>query len=180
MKTGIELITEERQEQIEKHGRTIESDVKYNSNYELSHGATALMFTPDEESPVDIIVAFGKLKNWDAQILNKMVGKPYKERLVIAGALIAAEIDRLQNKNIGEFSDKKLIENERCSCGVPNSQHNTCCGWENANIIFFPWEHTVPAYISPEEKEVRWLLSQQPNGIQLATKIFPALNPIKP
>jgi hypothetical protein len=33
----------------------------------------------------------------NVKIWNKMAFKPYKERLIIAGALIAAEIDRLQN-----------------------------------------------------------------------------------
>lgn len=25
-----------------------------------------------------------------------------------------------------------------CGCGVPLSLHNTCCGWENANLILYP------------------------------------------
>ncbi len=32
-------------------------------------------------------------------IFTKMCYKPYEERLIIAGALIAAEIDRLQTEN---------------------------------------------------------------------------------
>lgn len=41
-------------------------------------------------------------------------------------------------------------------CGVPDSQHNTCCGWDNANVILFPWEFSVPAMIPAEEKELRY------------------------
>ena len=34
-------------------------------------------------------------EGWSFELFKKMCNKPYKERLVIAGALIAAEIDRL-------------------------------------------------------------------------------------
>ena len=32
---------------------------------------------------------------WDQEIWEKMIRKPHQERLIIAGALIAAELDRL-------------------------------------------------------------------------------------
>ena len=35
--------------------------------------------------------------NWDEDLWQKMCNKSYKDRLIIAGALIAAEIDRLQS-----------------------------------------------------------------------------------
>lgn len=41
--TGIELIAQERQEQIEKHGHTIERDIVENSNGELIKGVIALL-----------------------------------------------------------------------------------------------------------------------------------------
>ena len=92
MKTGIELIAEERQEQIEKHGRTIQQDVDYNYSENetgeapLVMGAIAILKANDAEAPAD----------WDLVTVQKMVDKTYKQRLVIAAALIAAEIDRLQ------------------------------------------------------------------------------------
>lgn len=43
MKSGIELIAKERQEQIEKHGRTIEHDVENNDNEQLAMGAEMLL-----------------------------------------------------------------------------------------------------------------------------------------
>lgn len=98
MKTGIELIAKERQEQLEKHNRTIEDDVKWNDENQLSFGA-ALLCCPDP-----IAMGFnpnsneGKPHGWNQKIWNKMMAKTYQERLIIAGALIAAEIDRLQNK----------------------------------------------------------------------------------
>jgi hypothetical protein len=93
MKSGIELIAKERHEQLTKHGRTIEMDVLNNGNYQLSEAATKLAadsiggYWPTETLPV----------GWDQEIWDKMTNKSYEERLIIAGALIAAEIDRLQN-----------------------------------------------------------------------------------
>lgn len=91
MKTGIELIAAEREEQIKKHSRTIEDDVKYNSNGELALGAEMLLAKEHEEG----IDPESYPDGWDREICDRMMRKPYEERLVIAGALIAAEIDRL-------------------------------------------------------------------------------------
>lgn len=88
MKTGIELIAIERQEQIEKHGRTIVKDVMENSNGELMLGAVATL-----KGNTYIFPAI-----WDEAICTKIAYKSYKDRLVIAGALIAAELDRIQNQ----------------------------------------------------------------------------------
>lgn len=85
MKSGIELIAQERMEQVEKHGRTIHLDVIENSHRELRYGAVALLSDDLRQMPLA----------WDESICLKMINKPYKERLIIAGALIAAEIDRL-------------------------------------------------------------------------------------
>jgi len=85
-KTGIELIAKERQEQIEKHGRTIAWDADRNSAEELITAAHAAIDADDGQFPA----------SWDLVAIQKICDKPYKERLIIAGALIAAEIDRLQ------------------------------------------------------------------------------------
>ena len=96
-KTGIELIAEERQEQIEKHGYNSDHDhdeySEINSNdfirteSLLRDAAIGCLNADRGEFP-----AF-----WDETRVGKICNKPYKERLIIAGALIAAEIDRLQN-----------------------------------------------------------------------------------
>ncbi len=93
MKTGIELIAIERQEQIEKHGRTIQNDVRLNEDKQLVWGAIQL-FSREFGYATD---PDDKPEGWDILIWEKMQSKSYKERLIIAGALIAAEIDRLQN-----------------------------------------------------------------------------------
>lgn len=95
MKTGIELIAIERQEQIEKHGRSIEYDQANNTNAELSFAAALLTcprpFTHGCQEEND----YGCPKGWDKELWFKMITKSYFDRLIIAGALIAAEIDRI-------------------------------------------------------------------------------------
>lgn len=91
-KTGVELIAIERQEHIEKHGRTIEWDDDVNSNEQLATAAEMLLAVDHEEG----IDSASYPDGWDHEICVKMLSKPRKQRLIIAGALIAAEIDRLQ------------------------------------------------------------------------------------
>lgn len=94
MKTGIHLIAEERQEQIEKHKRSINADAIHNSSEQLKEGAIKLL-----DDPQDYRIASRPI-NWNKPQWDYMCSKPYKERLIIAGALIAAEIDRvIKNKN---------------------------------------------------------------------------------
>lgn len=115
-KTGIELIAEERKEQIEKHNRSIEKDIELNGDYQLLNGASLLLHKwpegrppkkgkhPNEAEDDSLDDVFRMLvpAGWDKNIWYKMFDKPYKERLIIAGALIAAEIDRINSKPIKE------------------------------------------------------------------------------
>lgn len=91
--TGIELIAKERQEQIEKHGRTVEYDEIQNSEGQLSEAAEMLLASEHEEG----IDPQSFPDGWDRDICSHMLSKPYNERLIIAGALIAAELDRLNS-----------------------------------------------------------------------------------
>lgn len=88
--TGVELIAKERKEQIEKHGRTIEYDKKYNVSDQLRIAAMTLMF----KGPIKRVCPTG----WDKKVWKKMSEKSYEERLIIAGAFLAAELDRLEYK----------------------------------------------------------------------------------
>lgn len=92
MKTGIDLIAEERAEQIVKHNRSILDDVKYNTKGQLSVAAGILAQKNIPDQVKETLIP----KGWDSPIWNKMINKPYEQRLIIAGALIAAELDRLQ------------------------------------------------------------------------------------
>lgn len=84
-KSGDELISEERIEQVIKHGRTVLYDIAHNGNSELIDMAGMLILDCLEHAP----------NSWAKNIKNKMFAKTQVQRLVIAGALIAAEIDRL-------------------------------------------------------------------------------------
>lgn len=84
MKKGVELIADERQEQIEKHGWDSNHDAQHNRG-ELTSVACGLAYNVPHMIPDD----------WQP-FKDKMLSKDYKQRLIIAGALIAAELDRLQ------------------------------------------------------------------------------------
>lgn len=103
IKSGIELIAEERNRQIEKEGWTKEHDIK-----EHDGGALALAAACYAAHPLKIYrmeeyaksVRFDQIIPFDEyQIDNK---KSEIKRLTIAGALIAAEIDRLISIGDGE------------------------------------------------------------------------------
>jgi len=81
---GIELIAKERKEQIEKHGWDDSHDDKH-TDLSLRNCAIYNLTKDDNFWP----------SNWDVKYKKKMDAKNYKENLIVAGALIAAEIDRL-------------------------------------------------------------------------------------
>ena len=84
--TGVELIAQERLEQKTKHNHTIKSDWEQYPDFELAMIAEAVLTADIGRIP----------HNFEVPKYQKMVTKPYEERLVIAAALIAAEIDRLK------------------------------------------------------------------------------------
>jgi len=89
MKTGAELIAEERHRQVTVGGWTPEHDDKH-CDGELSDVAAALAVHPDTTSEISIPV-------WGSKLDDKLRARCDDiRRLTIAGALIAAEIDRLQ------------------------------------------------------------------------------------
>jgi hypothetical protein len=86
MKTGIELIAEERQEQIEKHGYNIEEDQHY--EYDALLEAAKKLLNNDPEPPYA----------WSYKIWEHMINKPENERVIRAGAFLAAHLDWLNNR----------------------------------------------------------------------------------
>ncbi|WP_087138684.1 hypothetical protein [Elizabethkingia meningoseptica] len=99
--TGIDLILKERTRQINVLGRTLENDIKINDDNQLSRAAYGLLAKEFD----DFCQGFDELTpyKWDEKSYKKLYDKQFKERLVIAGALIAAELDRLnfqKNENI--------------------------------------------------------------------------------
>lgn len=89
MKTGIELIAIERQEQIEKHGWSLENDQCYSDGELIQACQYALCDDPRFQ------YVFGWPSGWDNHYKEKIWIKTRLERLIVAGALICAEIDRL-------------------------------------------------------------------------------------
>ncbi len=91
MKTGIELITQERQEQIEKHGWTKQHDFQEHDNGAIDKAFRAVLLSNGRHDLS--MFPYG----WE-KFAEKVIEKTYKEKLVIVAALIAAEIDRLQEE----------------------------------------------------------------------------------
>ncbi|MGG7470795.1 hypothetical protein ACVVIH_20585 [Chryseobacterium arthrosphaerae] len=97
-KTGVELIAEERKRQIESEGWTLEHD-KHHSNGELADAAALYAMTEETRSYVDH--QWGNdmwLHFWPFELKwLKFTPNDRVKQLCKAGAMIAAEIDRLNN-----------------------------------------------------------------------------------
>jgi hypothetical protein len=100
MKTGIELIAEERQRQIDVYGYSDEHIKNSPEDYECEElaCAAACYATPagDRISSDESFVPTPDLFPWDQQYWKPTPELRIRE-LVKAGAMIVAEIDRLQN-----------------------------------------------------------------------------------
>lgn len=83
---GAEEIARERARQFIEHRHSIKDDVLHNPNGELVIAARALM--KELCNPHDFP------EHWGIAYVRKLILKPYTERLIIAGALLAAEVDR--------------------------------------------------------------------------------------
>lgn len=95
MKTGVELIKAERQRQIKEEGWTSEHDANH-INGEIAVAA-ACYALPENYRQAELL-PFSKVPltwPWDGQYWKPTPQDRIRE-LVKAGALIAAEIDRLQ------------------------------------------------------------------------------------
>ena len=99
MKEGIVLIAQERAEQIEKHGRTVNHDIEFNFLGQFRDAASLLIYDQKNCLQAEDIIEEHLPEGWDKGVWSKMVNKPLKDRLIIAGALIAAELDRINHKD---------------------------------------------------------------------------------
>ena len=102
MQNGIELISHERIEQINANG--FEKDLTYQSN-ELVNAALFLLTNQTIYYPSTLSEEYQK----------EFGNKTAIEKLIVAGALIAAEIDRIQNTASDTEYDSILA----------NAEHNT-------------------------------------------------------
>jgi hypothetical protein len=87
--SGVALIKEERRQQIEKHNKPVEYDAVVNNSRQLTYMATVLL---------GHVIGMVNPEGWNDDICQKMRDKKQVEKLAIAGALIAAEIDRLNHE----------------------------------------------------------------------------------
>lgn len=89
MKTGIELIAEERRRQIEVEGYTAEHDAHESINRMVACAISYAMYDIDKQEA-------DAWWSWDMQHYKP---KDRLRNLQSAGALIAAAIDKLQSDN---------------------------------------------------------------------------------
>ncbi len=92
---AVEHIRQERIEQLNKHGFTIEHDKEVNYLIPL---AQYLMLGQDDAEKDNLAeYLFGDNSEYKLSftLQNKLDNKPIKEQLVIAAALIAAKIDTI-------------------------------------------------------------------------------------
>ena len=98
MKNGIELISDERKRQIEEEGYSLNDDKLLLGDGELTCAAIAYAM-----ETVNSTMAKNYFP-WDKKFFKP---KDKLRNLVRAGALIAAEIDKLQNQNNKEKGETK-------------------------------------------------------------------------
>jgi hypothetical protein len=92
-KTGIEFIAEERQRQIESEGYTLEHDTQHTDESIIFAAICYAKPESHREYLYEYTAPIGW--RWDVKYWKPTPNDRVKE-LVKAGALIAAEIDRLQ------------------------------------------------------------------------------------
>lgn len=97
-KTGVELIAEERKRQIESEGWTSEHDQTHVEG-ELANAGALYAMTEEMRDYIDIKWGNDQWLNFWPFDLNwlKFTPKDRVKQLCKAGAMIAAEIDRLNN-----------------------------------------------------------------------------------
>ena len=100
MKTGIEIIAEERTRQIEIEGWTSDNDDKYVDEQLAEAAASYALPNFCRKSPDRIPITWPFHNRWWKPTLENRI-----KELAKAGALIAAEIDRIQRTTKQPFQN---------------------------------------------------------------------------
>lgn len=96
--SGVDLIAAERVRQVEVKGFDAAHDDGH-ANGDIAIAAAALtLYTTDAEEPVLAHRTEDYRNTWMAELVRSCKGKPDIRKLAIAGAMIAAEIDRLHRQ----------------------------------------------------------------------------------
>lgn len=90
---SVRLIALERKKQLHK-GFSIQYDKDINQDNQLSLAASFLAH-PEPSGHDEELIEFFKPEGWSLEYWESMCNKTHEERLIIAGALIAAELDRI-------------------------------------------------------------------------------------
>ena len=93
MRTGIDIIGQERRAQVAKHERSLEYDARVNNGGQLAEAA-AVIIHAERLNEDGILLTCPK--GWDLAHWGKMCSYPKERRIAIAGAWLCAELDRLQ------------------------------------------------------------------------------------
>ena len=104
IKSGIELVQDERNKQLFAKGRTAESDAKYNAEYQLKDAAQALLHDNLNHRVLSCP------NGWNLDQWRKLAKKEYSQRCRIAAALLCAELDRLSFTIIEHFKAGELAK----------------------------------------------------------------------
>jgi|GEM_PF-5624672 len=100
MPTGIELIAAERQRQIDQEGWTAKHDDQWEDGELVKAAISYLVATDDEASNFTKTRESFSLSFWPWE-LRWWKPKTRRENLIRAGALIAAELDRIERAGPG-------------------------------------------------------------------------------
>lgn len=100
---GVSQIYSEREKQINKHGFDAENQAKNPQYYDLITGAGIYKQLQDAAIKLLSIDKHGMSslnthapENWDTEWFETLCKKPQEDRIRIAAALLAAELDRLE------------------------------------------------------------------------------------
>lgn len=88
---GAILIAREREEQLTKHGYTVKKDAAIYLSKEIPRMVIKLLEGGGLHNTIH---------NVPDEMWNRMIDKSYRDRVIIAGALLAAEVDRIDSVNI--------------------------------------------------------------------------------
>lgn len=100
MSQGIKLIAREFYRRIDD-----DDDQAFN----LRDNSNGQLITAAQELLTDFPNVMRFPKNWFPQTIHNMAKANRKQRLIIAGALIAAELDRLQREEESSIEDDDII-----------------------------------------------------------------------
>ena len=87
--TGIEMVKKELEEMRGKHGFDVMYDLENNKNFQLRDAAMYMLTGNEYDFPL----------TWGKEWKVKFDRKSDREKLILAGAFIAAELDRLNTQN---------------------------------------------------------------------------------